>query len=132
MKSLDSFTKWMFFVGPILFICGFIIQQHHLAQNAHGFAAWKAELLSQDWIKCEREKDHKQLNLNVFRLRLASAKPYRANHERTMEQGTIVIFTKSGEVPIHYEVFESMPETVVIYNDDFGFWIICKKTEIGF
>lgn len=131
VKDSESFAKWMFCVALILFVCGFALQQHHLAQDKRRFAMWRSELLSQDWIMCEREQDHKQLDLTMLRVRLESAKSYDAHYAQTAEEGEIVIFTRAGEVPIHYEIYTKTPETVVIYNDDFGFWSIGKREGIG-
>lgn len=119
-------------VGLVLCLGGFLLQQHHVALEKRAFFKWRDELLARDWTKVEREMDSRPLDAQRFRERLSKAVRYSPNRARTLEEGRITIVTKSETVSVKYDVFKLGPETVVIYGDDFGFWVLCPKKEIGF
>ena len=127
----DRFAKVLAVAGPVLCLGGFLLQQHHVALEKRAFCKWRDELLARDWTKVEREIDSHPLDSQRFREWLPKAVRYSPNRARTLEEGRITIFTKSGTVPVKYDVFKVAPETVVIYSDDFGFWVLCPKKEIG-
>jgi len=131
MEMSDRFAKVLAIVGPVLCLGGFLLQQHHAALEKRTFYKWREELLARDWTRVEREVDSHPLDMQRFQERLSKAVRYSPNRDRTLEEGRFIIFTKSGTVPVKYDVFKCNPETVVIYGDDFGFWVLCPKKEIG-
>ena len=100
-------------------------------QFCPAFGQWREELLAWNWTRVEREHDSQPLDVQGFRERLSKAVRYSPNRQRTLEEGRITIFTQSGTVSVKYGVFKSDPEAVVIYGDDFGFWVLCPKKAIG-
>lgn len=136
MKVSDKFAKNLVVAGPLLCLGGFLLQQHHVALEKRAFGKWREELLARDWTKVEREIDSHPLDMQRFRERLSTAVRYSPNRQPTLEEGRITISTQSGTVSVKYDVFKQTgnlrnPETVVLYGDDFGFWVLCPKGEIG-